>query len=429
MTTVQPRQQPWYHLLAGPQPAVLVVPGSLLFTLDEDAFAALDRGEPDALAELRSYTPPARVESGELPPVTALSLNVAQACNMSCAYCYADEGRFHGAARLMQKGIAFRGIDSLIANAAGQMVTIGFIGGEPFLNRALLHQCVDYARAAAGRAGIAVRFSVTTNATMLQEEDLRLLRENHFAVTVSIDGGPSRNRHRRLRSGRESAAAAVSGIAPLLADPGEARIAARATVTRDDLDVAGRLAWLRELGFEEAGVAPVRTSPRPELILREEDWPVFLENMIAASRIELDRVELGGQPFFSNLWVALREIHRGAARPLPCGSAASYLSLDATGRYYSCHRTIGEPGFSMGSLEDGADAAARRDFFKSHHVDMQEPCASCWARYLCGGGCHAEVAATGRSGCDYIRGWLDHCLRTYLDVAERHPRLLARGDR
>ena len=271
--------------------------------------------------------------------------------------------------------------------------------------------------------------SITTNATMLQEEDLRLLRENRFAVTISIDGGPSRNRHRRLRSGRESAAAAVSGIAPLLADPGEARIAARATVTRDDLDVAGRLAWLRELGFEEAGVAPVRTSPRPELILREENWPVFLENMIAASRIELDRVELGGQPFFSNLGVALREIHRGAARPLPCGSAASYLSLDATGRYYSCHRTIGEPGFSMGSLEDGADAAARRDFFKSHHVDMQEPCASCWARYLCGGGCHAEVAATGRSGCDYIRGWLDHCLRTYLDVAERHPRLLARGDR
>ena len=92
MTTVQPRQQPWYHLLAGPQPAVLVVPGSLLFTLDEDAFAALDRGEPDALAELRSYTPPARVESGELPPVTALSLNVAQACNMSCAYLLCRRG-------------------------------------------------------------------------------------------------------------------------------------------------------------------------------------------------------------------------------------------------------------------------------------------------------------------------------------------------
>jgi len=82
----------------------------------------------------------------------------------------------------------------------------------------------------------------------------------------------------------------------------------------------------------------------------------------------------------------------------------------------------------MGSLDDGMDAAARRAFLDARHVDTQEPCASCWARYLCGGGCHAEVAAAGRSGCDYIRGWLDHCLRTYLYVAARHPSLLARGD-
>jgi uncharacterized protein len=428
VTTALLGERPWYHLVASPQPAVLVVPGSMLFALDEDAFAALDRGEPEALAELRSYITPPGLEPSELPAVTALSLNVAQVCNMSCAYCYADEGRFHGAARLMEKDIAFRGIDSLIANAAGRAVTIGFIGGEPFLNRTLVRQCVDYARAAASRAGIAVGFSVTTNATMLREDDIRLRRENRFAVTVSIDGGPSHSRHRRLRGGQESAAAAVSGIAALLADPGEARVAARATVTRDDLDVAGRLARLSELGFTEAGVAPVRTSPRPELIFREEDWPVFLENMIAASQIELDRVELRGQPFFSNLWVALREIHRGAARPLPCGSAASYLSLDATGRFYSCHRTIDAPEFGMGSLEGGVDTAARRAFLESRHVDTQEPCASCWARYLCGGGCHAEVTAVGRSGCDFIRGWLDHCLRTYLYLADRHPTLLARGE-
>lgn len=421
-------EQPWFHLVAGPPPAVLVVRGSMLFDLDDDTFAALDRGDPEALAELRSYVGPARAGAGELPPVTALSLNVAQACNMSCAYCYADEGRFGGSARLMDKAVAFRGIDMLIDNTAGQAATVGFIGGEPFLNRALVHECVAHARTAAARAGVAVRFAVTTNATLLRDEDIRLLRDNRFAVTVSIDGGPPHNRHRRLHGSRDSVAAVAGGIAPLLADPGEARVAARATVTRDDLDVVERIAWLRELGFAEAGVAPVRTGPRAELILGADDWPVFLKNMIAASRIELDRVGSGGQPCFSNLWVGLREIHRGAARPLPCGSAVSYLSLDAGGQFHSCHRTIDTPGFGMGSLEDGVDAAARRAFIGARHVDTQQPCASCWARYLCGGGCHAEVAAAGRSGCDYIRGWLDHCLRTYLDVLDRHPHLLARGD-
>jgi uncharacterized protein len=39
---------------------------------------------------------------------------------------------------------------------------------------------------------------------------------------------------------------------------------------------------------------------------------------------------------------------------------------------------------------------------------------SCWARYLCGGGCHHEVIARGRPACDYIRGWLHYCLGAYL---------------
>ena len=428
MTAAQAGEQPWFHLLPGAQPAALVVPNSMLFELDEDTFAALDCGDPDALSELRSYVRGARTEPGELPPITALSLNVAQACNMSCAYCYADEGRFGGAASLMSKDVAFRGIDTLIENAAGRTVTVGFIGGEPFLNRMLVHDCVGYARTAALRAGVVVRFSITTNATRLREDDIRLLRDNRFAVTVSIDGGPPHNRHRRLHGSRESTTSAASGIAPLLANPGEARVAARATVTRDDLDVAKRIAWLRELGFTEAGVAPVKTGPRPELILRDADWSVFLANMIEAAEIELDRIGSPGQPFFSNLWVALREIHRGTARPLPCGSAASYLSLDTRGRFHSCHRTINMPGFAMGSLEDGIDASTRAAFLGAHQVDAQEPCASCWARYLCGGGCHAEVAAAGRSGCDYIRGWLEYCLRTYLFIAARHPLLLARGE-
>ena len=242
---MQADEQPWLHLVAGTRPAAFVVPGSMLFELDDETFAALDRGDPEELAALRRYMRPAVPDQGELPPITALSVNVAQACNMGCAYCYADEGRFGGNARLMSKQVAFRGVDTLIANAGGRAVTIGFIGGEPFLNRALVHDCVAYARSAAARAGIAVRFSVTTNATLLRDQDIRLLRDNRFAVTVSIDGGPAHNRHRRLHGDRDSLAAVASGIAPLLADPGETRIAARATVTRGDLDVVERIAWLR----------------------------------------------------------------------------------------------------------------------------------------------------------------------------------------
>ena len=54
---------------------------------------------------------------------------------------------------------------------------------------------------------------------------------------------------------------------------------------------------------------------------------------------------------------------------------------------------------------------------RARHVHRQEPCRSCWARYLCGGGCHHEVISRGRPACDYIRGWLHYCLEAYLRLS------------
>jgi uncharacterized protein len=422
-------EPPLYHLLATEPPAVFVVPGSMLFDIDAELFSALDKGDPAAVAELGSFVvrSPA-IGRRSLPPVTALSLNVAQACNLACTYCYADEGRFGGNPRLMSEQTAIRGIDQLIAEARGHRVTVGFIGGEPFLNPDLVHAAVAYACEAARRARIAVRFAITTNATLLRAKDRQLLRDHAFAVTVSIDGMSRQNQHRSTRRGADSITAVLDGVAPLLADPGHARIAARATVTRDDLDIMERIESLASQGFHEVGVSPARTGPRHDLILRQDDWPLLLANMIAAAERELARIDQGAQPRFSNFWVGLRAIHRGAARPLPCGSVASYLSLDADGTFHSCHRTVNRPGFRMGSLDDGIDGAARQSFIAQANVDDQEPCRSCWARYLCGGGCHAEVAVAGRSGCDFIRGWLEYCLGAYRKVADFHPKLLLRGE-
>lgn len=422
---------PAFHLVPGPRPLALVVEGSQLYEIDAELAARLAAGDAGAREELLACgagAPALRLEEVTPPPaITALSLNLAQACNLSCSYCYADEGRFRGAARQMSEAVALAAIDRLLATAAGGRVTVGFIGGEPFLNRATLHACVAHARARAAQVGATVGFSVTTNGTLLTDEDLGLLRDNGFVVTVSLDGdAATHDRHRPDRHGGGSHARALAALGPLLADPGPARVTARATVTRDDLRVAERVRAMIDAGFLEAGVSPARTGPAPELRLRDGDWAPFLAEMVRAADAELARVRRCGEPLrFSNLATALQQIHRGSCRPLPCGAAYGYASVSAEGRYYTCHRTLDDPRFALGDLGSGPSFAARSRFLASRHVDTQEPCRSCWARYLCGGGCHAEVVAAGRDGCDYVRGWLDHCLRTYIEVAEELPWLLA----
>jgi uncharacterized protein len=412
---------PHYRLFAGARPLLFVVQGSRIYELDALAANAISSADGYFLDQFR--TQPEVQRPVAVAPVAALSLNLAQACNLSCAYCYADEGRFGGAERLMPLEVALAAVDTLIDGADGRRLTIGFIGGEPFLNRVVLHRTVQYARSEASRRRLQLSFSVTTNGTLLTEADRALLRTEGFAVTISADGvGASNDKHRKGR-GSSAWERLIDHVGPLLADPGSARIAARVTVPRDDLRVTERVEALAEAGFPEVGVSPLRASADPTLGLRDTDWSLFLSEMIRCATREWERVRAGGAWRFGNLAVSLKELHRGSVKELPCDAGAGYLSVDVNGHLYTCHRALGEVGQRVGDVWAGPDSAARRAFVGAGRVDRQEPCRSCWARYLCGGGCHAEVRAVGRTSCDYIRGWLEHCIRLYPEAAETRPDL------
>jgi uncharacterized protein len=143
--------------------------------------------------------------------------------------------------------------------------------------------------------------------------------------------------------------------------------------------------------------------------------------MIACGARTRDRLCDGQVYPFSNFETAMQEIHRGTHRPYPCGAGAGYLSVDADGDLYACHRLIGDRSFDMGDVRNGPDNARRASLLRTAHVDLAEPCQSCWARYLCGGGCYHEVSRRGRVACDYIRGWLHFCLESYVQLLERRP--------
>ena len=414
---------PEFHMVEGKQRVLFAINGSGLYLVDglSDEYLV-----PDDL-RTATATMAGRVTTAyTMAEPSALSLNIAQSCNLACSYCYADEGRFGGEPMLMTEEAAIDAIRRHLALAGKGPVSIGFIGGEPLLNRAVLHLAVRYAVREAALRGISLTFGITTNATLLREPDIELLRSYPFAVNVSLDG--ARATHDAVRSAPNGAGSfnrAIAGIAPLLREPGKAQIAARVTVTRRNLDIGAHLEALAAVGFREIGVSPMRSGPDPELRIAGPDWLEFLVQMKSAALRDWRRaLETGTHLRFSNFSTALRQLYRGAYNSLPCGAAASYVSLSADGRYYTCHRTVGDKIFELGDLQSGPSLDRRRTFVISRAVDRQEPCRSCWARYLCGGGCHAEVMRAGRDGCDYIRGWLEFCISTYPDVLSSRPDLL-----
>jgi len=410
---------------------LFVADGSRIFDIDAALAAALDdalhgRTTRDASSLLGLDGAERRWIDGNPaapPPVSAISLNVAQVCNMACGYCYADEGRFGGKARIMPLSVARQTVDRLIEDAApGAELLLGFMGGEPLLNRALIHEIVPYAVRQGVLTGHRFRFSLTTNATLLTEADAILFREFPFIVQISIDGPPDINDAQRpLRNGQGSYRHVLDGLRLFAQHGRPGQLSARVTITRKSRNLLGILDHLIGLGFDDVGFSLALVSPDPKLAVQVEDFSGLLREMMGCGEKCRSELSVGRSYPFGNFLTALEEIHRGTHRPYPCGAGAAYLSANAEGRLYACHRLVDDDAFLMGDIWRGSDDRVRQRHLERRHVDQMDPCRRCWARYLCGGGSYHEVAKRGRPGCDFIRGWLEYCLMAYTELSAVSP--------
>jgi len=407
---------------------LFVADGSRLFEADADLFAsygaAVEQGGTEAIDELlrqaglvgRPFIDDAPLSS---PPLRALSLAIAQKCNLGCTYCYAQQGEFGGTPKNMELADALRAVDLLVGTAEpGARLNLAFLGGEPLVNRKVLRAATGRALELANRRGAKITFSITTNGTLLSEDDGRFFEEHGFAVTISIDGPQeTHDALRPFKGGRGSFDTIMKRVAPLLKMQQRMQVTARVTVTPQNLSLRRTLDTLIAAGFHSVGFSPMLSAPTGEGEMQSEDLELMLGEMIDCGR-EYERASRSGRRYpFANMVNAMREIHRGTHRPYPCGAGAGYLGVSAEGDLAACHRFVGDEEGAMGSLDDGVDLSRQADWLAARHVHRQEPCQSCWARYLCGGGCHHEVIRRGRPACDYIRGWLHYCLEAYLRLS------------
>ncbi len=167
------------------------------------------------------------------PPLTSISLAIAQKCNLGCSYCYAQEGGFGVKAKNMPLEKAIAAVDLLFAqNLAAHKMNIAFLGGEPLANREALQEVTRYAKERAEIESKEINFSITTNGTLLSKDDADFFERYGFSVTVSLDGvGEIHDRLRPFKSGKGSYERIIRNVEPLLALQKNMQVSARVTVT------------------------------------------------------------------------------------------------------------------------------------------------------------------------------------------------------
>ena len=115
--------------------------------------------------------------------IKALCLHVAHTCNLTCSYCFASQGKYQGDRALMSFEVGKRAFDFLIENSGTRHnLEVDFFGGEPLLNFDVVKKLVAYGREKEKEYGKNIRFTITTNGVLLDDESIAFI--NPFLVLV-----------------------------------------------------------------------------------------------------------------------------------------------------------------------------------------------------------------------------------------------------
>jgi uncharacterized protein len=266
---------------------LFVADGSRLFGAGADLFERLEAavmagGEHEIATLLEKVGLGGRpfIDDAPLaqPAIHALSLAIAQKCNLGCTYCYAQQGEFGGAGKNMPLEEATRAVELLVNGAEdGARLNLAFLGGEPLVNRTVLQAATRHAAQLAERRGNPITFSITTNGTLLTQADAEFFEAYGFAVTISLDGPrETHNLLRPFKSGSGSFDAILQRIRPLLTLQRRMQVSARVTVTPANLELRRALDDFIELGFHSVGFSPMLSSPSGNGEMQSADLEIML---------------------------------------------------------------------------------------------------------------------------------------------------------
>lgn len=337
---------------------------------------------------LKNYTRPTEYL------VKALCFNISHHCNMACRYCFAGEGSFGGSRSLMSRKVAFRGIDFLIENSSSRKkCEVDFFGGEPLLNFPLIKETVEYARRRGREAGKEFKFTVTTNGLLLGEEVMEYLDGENFCVVLSLDGRKEINdRLRPLKGGGGTYDLLVSRYLSFLEGRDHRDYYLRGTYTRHNLDFSHDFQHLVELGFRRISLEPVVASPECSYALKEEDLPLIFREYEQIASLLQEYQQRQKPPSFFHFKLDLSQGPCIKKRLAGCGAGTEYLALSPEGDLYPCHQFVGQKDFLMGNvLKELTFHKELYAKFLKLDVNHKEECRQCWAKYFCGGGCHANA--------------------------------------
>lgn len=290
----------------------------------------------------------------------AIVLDVAQVCNLNCKYCYGSDGSYGSKIPFMSEDVAKASIEHLLKRAKGmKKFQITFFGGEPFLNFSLIKYVVNLCKDMGKRDNKKFQFSVTTNATILDDKIIDFLRENRFGIMVSFDGTEKiHNKYRPFKNGKGSFDRVTQNIKKLSKI---LPLQGRGTVVKEVIDkktVEGIIKDSESIGIINLALSPVDCSKIGDTYFSLNDNELqklsrLFEDITEKNFIKLKK-GLRQKIIFDPFACLIKTFYEGRLNKYyRCGACFGMATVSTDGNIYPCHRFVGMDNFIIGDVFEG----------------------------------------------------------------------------
>lgn len=314
-----------------------------------------------------------------------LWLNVTHSCNLSCKYCFEQSGAYNPNEQSMSIETAKKCIDYWYEriNKNQNIYDIVFFGGEPLLNQEVICFSVEYINNLLKELKGKVRYSITTNGTILNDKLINLFTNNTFQINISIDGIKRiHESNRPFKSGASTFDRVLESLKEL--NGKVTKLSAFICLTKNDIPYFKQsVLWLWNNGISNVYGNLVFGK---EQIYEYDDYACFDEQIKELAEISFINIVNGNQYVYTPFIESIKAISR---KKYTCSCYLwqnGIFIFSPSGDAYKCYRFIGDERFKLGNIEDSQLNLLSKNIKKQ----KIEKCSGCWYQLYCGDGCPYE---------------------------------------
>lgn len=323
-------------------------------------------------------------------------IELTKKCNLHCKYCFKDFDLAKNSQDISYSELEF--ICQYILNYCKKYniksIFIQGWGGEPLL-------CLDkliYIKNFFKNSSVEADIIIQTNATLLNMDTAKILKENQIGVSISIDGFESiQNLQRPYLDGRKSFDDVMQGIKNL--NKVSHKFGVISIVTKESLPHIEQIIdfLANDLNAHSIKLNTMHDNKHADNSISVSDFEIDLFVDKVLNKI-VDLNEKGVDITESNILFKLKNLlirlSGSICKSVGCKGGKQLVSFDRNGNVYPCELTDHEDVI-MGNIHDEEDLPTllKNNYSTSKYFNDKkiEECDNCPYYCFCKGGCSAAV--------------------------------------